>query len=161
MNNDKRAVHALETIVKQYPAGTASLFSGHLSNVPPTGKNLTAAIRRGDISSYDLYDATFGAYSDLSGNDPIFQAIATNAGISTSAKPEEKSKFVSALDTILGTASKAADIYAKINPKAKPRQEHEQDNSVVTKAAKSPWLLIAAVAIVVVIVVVLVITKKK
>ena len=163
MANEQRAIIALNEIVKRYPAGTASLFEGKGIAVPATGRNLAKALKNGDITTGQLYDRTLGAadsFNDLSGNSIAMTAIMDKAKADSQAS---KGKFANAINTLLGTAQQAANIYGQFKAPGAPSAPMAgtgADSPDNTPAV--PWALIAAgVGLVVVLVVVLVMIRKK
>jgi hypothetical protein len=151
---NSRETMVLDKIARQYPSDIAALFSGSRINARPSGRALSAALRSGKITPGKLYDSTFGNYSNATGDE----------------KKDEKSKFQSLLDTVMGTAKQAADIYTQVKTNKDPGQAQDQthhDNNTNTgngnarMRKKMPWLPIAAGAIVVILVIVLIILKRK
>ena len=83
MASEEKAIIALNEIAKRYPSGTASLFEGRGIKARANGRNLAKALRKGEITSGQVYDRTIGAaetmaidkmqsFSDLSGTSPAF-----------------------------------------------------------------------------------------
>jgi len=168
MESNDRATRALTEIVKRYPTGTASLFTGAGIPARPTGRNLAHALRKGHVTPRQLYAKTLGANFDnfnisnnlnaaalagakLPGNTPAPQATA-GAG-----------KFENIINGLLNTANQAADIYGKFKSTGPQGAGIEATQPVNQPAGKPmPWGLIAAGAgLVIVLVVVLVMLKKK
>ncbi|MCX6265868.1 MAG: hypothetical protein NTW16_00720 [Bacteroidetes bacterium] len=167
MVSKERAVRAFSEIVKRYPKGTASLFSGAGIKARPTGRNLAIALTKRHIHPRQLYAKTMGyGYSDFNPLNNLKTAALVNpaavpGGSSQAQAQAGASKFENIVNTLLGTANQAADIYGKFkNPGADPVMEPQ---AAAAQGGKSiPWPLIAAGAgLVIVLVVVLIMLKKK
>lgn len=168
MANEKKAIFALGQIARRHPNGAALLFKRKGIDGKATGQQLAAAIKSGKISAGELYEGTYGqafdAWNDFAPNAAI-SVLNAQAAAAAKKKEAEKGKFENIINTLLGTANQAADIYAKFkNPgqSAQPDPAQMAAPSEQPAGKVAPWMIFAgAGAVVVILIIVLLFVKKK
>lgn len=164
----RRAVIALGKIARRYPIGTASLFEGAGIESNVTGESLAHALRSGRVTAGQLYDHTYGrAVSSWSEFNPLnnVKALEIVGGpMDKQAQQNQatKGKFENIVNTLLGSANQAAEIYTKFKTAGQPAVAVDPAAGSGPVAKKMPWGIIAgAAALVVILVVVLLMLRKK